>query len=64
MRRSLRSAHRLARAGGLGKEVRSFLKKRTKKLFRPARVPGVPARVQVEKVFLLLFLQKKKNPSS
>jgi hypothetical protein len=64
MRRSLRSAHRLARAGGQGKEARSFLKKRTKKLFPLARVPEHPARVQVGKVFLLLFLQKKKNPSS
>jgi hypothetical protein len=42
------------------KEARgSFLKKRTKKLFRPA--PAADG--QTGKVFLLLFVHKKKNPS-
>jgi hypothetical protein len=47
------------RSGSPGKQARSFLKKRTKKLFP---VCAQENRVQTGKVFLLLFLQKKKNP--
>jgi hypothetical protein len=47
-----------------GKEAGSFLKKRTKKLLFIGTRAGRPARVPVGKVFLLLFLQKKKTLSS
>jgi hypothetical protein len=51
------------RSGGTdsSKEDSSFLKKRNKKLLFPGRY-GPTARAQTNKVFLLLFLQKKKNP--
>jgi len=53
-------------AGGKGgEEARSFLKKRTKKrlfvcLRRAPRPPAQAAGARTNKVFLLLFLQKKK----
>ncbi|MCX7378048.1 MAG: hypothetical protein NTY94_15070 [Alphaproteobacteria bacterium] len=45
------------------KEVVLFLKKEPKNFCPLARVPDSLTRVQAGKVFLLLFLQKKKNPS-
>jgi hypothetical protein len=38
----------------------SFLKERTKKRFPLARMPVFLARAQTDKVFLLLFVHKKK----
>jgi hypothetical protein len=47
---------------GDGKGSGSFLKKRTKKLlFMVLRVPLLSARPKWAKVFLLLFLRKKKT---
>jgi hypothetical protein len=44
-----------------GKKVRSFLKKRTKKLSPFAPRSTIHPRCKWKKVFLLLFLQKKKT---
>jgi hypothetical protein len=43
------------------KEECSFLKKRTKKISLTCTHARSPARAQQTRVFLLLFLQKKKN---
>jgi hypothetical protein len=39
-----------------------FFEKKNQKTFPTGARAGCPARVQAGKVFLLLFLQKKKNP--
>jgi hypothetical protein len=44
------------------KQACSFLKKRTKKLSSACTRASRPARTQTDKVFLLLFIQKKKTP--
>jgi hypothetical protein len=43
------------------KEACSFLKKRTKKLFPAGTRAGRPARAPADKVFMLLFVHKKKT---
>jgi hypothetical protein len=40
-----------------------FFEKKNQKAFPTCARAGCPARLQTDKVFLLLFLQKKKNPS-
>jgi hypothetical protein len=58
---SRRSVASVVARGKPWKEARSFLKKRTKKLFSACTRASRPARVQADEVFLLLFLQKKKS---